>query len=48
MVSEELAIVPLSATTAEGVIRALAQRLRAHGHVHASFEAAAVARKWAA
>lgn len=45
MVSAELAIVQLSATTAEGVIRALAQRLRAHGHVHAGFEAAAVARE---
>ncbi len=45
MVSAELSIVQLSATSAEAVIRALAARLREHGHVHPSFEAAAVARE---
>jgi PTS system galactitol-specific IIA component len=35
----------LSAASAEAVVRALARELLAAGHVHASFEAAAVARE---
>ncbi len=43
--SASLCVPRLVATTAEEVVRALAQRLRAEAHVEATFEAAAVLRE---
>jgi len=44
-IDEALCVARLSASTAEDVVRALAQRLLAKGHVKASFEKAALARE---
>ena len=45
MVTERLCIAGLEAANADGVIRALALRLLACGHVHPSFEKAALTRE---
>jgi PTS system galactitol-specific IIA component len=45
MIEPELCVVGLDASSAEGAIRALARLLHAAGRVHATFEAAAVARE---
>ncbi len=45
MIEPELCVVGLDASSAEAAIRALARLLHSAGRVHASFEAAAVARE---